>query len=216
MPKCTDGTVKFGRVGRQVIEAAFDGGDIVSDGGSMLVRQVDDRIGLTRMAAAAFDDKRRQASVKHDIRSLLTQRVYGLCCGWEDVTDHNALRHDLAMQTAVGRAEELASGPTLSRLENCATMAHAVALNRVLLEQFIASRDAAPEELCWTSTPRTCRCTVSRKGRTSMRTTTTIATCRCTCSAVRTCWARAGTIRPACSARWSSSSRAAFARPGPR
>jgi hypothetical protein len=130
-----------------VVEAAFDGGDIVSDGGSMLLRQVDDRIGLTRMAAAAIGDRRRRASVRHDIRSLLAQRIYGLCCGWEDVTDHNALRHDLAVQTAVGRDEELASAPTLSRLENSASMAHAVALNRVLLEQFIASRDAAPDEL---------------------------------------------------------------------
>jgi hypothetical protein len=139
--------VGFGKVGRRVVEAAFDGGDIVSDGGSLLLRQVDERIGLTRMAAAALGDKRRKASVKHDMRSLLAQRVYGLCCGWEDFTDHNALRHDLAVQTAVGRDEELASGPTLSRLENSATMAHAVALNRVLLEQFIASRGAVPEEL---------------------------------------------------------------------
>jgi hypothetical protein len=81
------------------------------------------------------------------MRSLLAQRVYGLCCGWEDVSDHNALRHDLAVQTAVGRDEELASAPTLSRLENSATMAHAVALNRVLLEQFIASRGERPDEL---------------------------------------------------------------------
>jgi hypothetical protein len=147
MPKCTDEAVEFGRVGRRVVQAAFDGGDIVSDGGSLLLRQVDERIGLMRMAAAALGDKRRRASVRHDMRSLLAQRVYGLCCGWEDVTDHNALRHDLAVQTAVGRDEELASGPTLSRLENSATMAHAVALNRVLLEQFIASRDGAPEEL---------------------------------------------------------------------
>jgi hypothetical protein len=147
MPKCTDEAVEFGRVGRRVVQAAFDGGDIVSDGGSLLVRQVDERIGLTRMAAAALGDKRRRASVRHDMRSLLAQRIYGLCCGWEDVTDHNALRHDLAVQTAVGRDEELASAPTLSRLENSATMAHAVALNGVLLEQFIASRDAAPDEL---------------------------------------------------------------------
>jgi hypothetical protein len=139
--------VRFGKVGRRVVEAAFDGGDIVSDGGSLLLRQVDERIGLTRMAAAAFGDARRKASVRHDMRSLLAQRIYGLCCGWEDVSDHNALRHDLAVQTAVGRDEELASGPTLSRLENSATMAHAVALNRVLLEQFIASRDRAPDEL---------------------------------------------------------------------
>ena len=147
MPKCTDGTVRFGKVGRRVVEAAFDGGDIVSDGGSLLLRQVDERIGLTRMAAAAFGDVRRKASVRHDMRSLLAQRIDGLCCGWEDVSDHNALRHDLAVQTAVGRDEELASGPTLSRLENSATMAQAVALNRVLLEQFIASRGSAPDEL---------------------------------------------------------------------
>ncbi|HET8744750.1 MAG TPA: IS1380 family transposase [Ramlibacter sp.] len=147
MPKCTDGAVRFGKVGRRVVEAAFDGGDIVSDGGSLLLRQVDERIGLTRMAAAALGDPRRKASVRHDLRSLLAQRVYGLCCGWEDVTDHNTLRHDLAVQTAVGRDEALASAPTLSRLETSATMAHAVALNRVLLEQFIASRDGAPVEL---------------------------------------------------------------------
>jgi len=147
VPKCTDAVVGFGKVGRRVVQAAFDGGDIGSEGGAMLLRQVDERIGLTRMAAAALGDKRRRASVRHDMRSLLAQRIYGLCCGWEDVTDHNALRHDLAVQTAVGRDEELASAPTLSRLENSATMAHAVALNRVLLEQFIASRDAVPDEL---------------------------------------------------------------------
>jgi hypothetical protein len=139
--------VRFGKLGRRVVEAAFDGGDIVSDGGSLLLRQVDERIGLTCMAAAAFGDDRRKASVRHDMRSLLAQRIYGLCCGWEDVTDHNALRHDLAVQTAVGRDRALASAPTLSRLENSATMAHAVALNRVLLEQFITSRMDVPDEL---------------------------------------------------------------------
>lgn len=239
MPKCTDQSVEFGRVGRRVVQAAFDGGEIVSDGDSLLLRQVDERIGLARMEAVASGDKRRRASVRHDMRSLLAQRVYGLCCGWEHVTDHNTLRHDLAVQTAVGRDEELASGPTLSRLENSATMAHAVALNGVLQAQFIAScqwhpnfqlgiiglpmTPAAtlhPTNSCWTSTPRTCRCTASRRVRTSMPTTTTTATCRCTCSAARTCWreccARAGVIRPACSARWSSSLHAASGRPGRR
>jgi hypothetical protein len=147
MPKCTEGPVKFGKVGRRVVEAAFDGGDIVSDGGALLLKQVDDRIGLTRAAARVFADGRRAASVRHDIRSLIAQRVYGLCCGWEDVSDHNTLRHDLVHQTAVGRAEELASAPTLSRLETSATSEHAAALHAVLLDQFIASRQAAPDEL---------------------------------------------------------------------
>ena len=147
MPKCTDGTVEFGRVGRRVVEAAFDGGDIVSDGGVLLLRRVDERLGLTRAAALALGDERRAASVQHDLRSLLAQRIYGLCLGWTDVCDHNALRNDLVMQTAVGRAEPLGSAPTLSRLETAAKPAHAAALQEVLMQQFIASHDKAPKEL---------------------------------------------------------------------
>jgi hypothetical protein len=147
MPKCTNETVRFGKVGRRIVQAAFDGGDIVSEGGAPLLRLVDERIGLTRAAAQVFADGRRAASVRHSMCSLLAQRVYGLCCGWEDVSDHNTLRHDLALQTAVGRAEELASAPTLSRLETSATMAHAAALHGVLLDQFIASHKTAPDEL---------------------------------------------------------------------
>ncbi|HEV6966102.1 IS1380 family transposase [Roseateles sp.] len=147
MPKCTNGTVGFGKVGRRVVQAAFDGGDICSEGGAPLLRLVDERIGLTRAAARVFADSRRAASVRHDMRSLLAQRVYGLCCGWEDVSDHNSLRRDLALQTALGSDQELASAPTLSRLETSATTAHATALHAVLLEQFIASHKAPPDEL---------------------------------------------------------------------
>ena len=116
MPKCTDESIQFGRVGRRVVEAAFDGGDIVSDGGVLLLKQVDERLGLTRAAALAFGDERRGASVQHSMHSLLAQRIYGLCLGWADVCDHNVLRSDLVMQTAVGRAEALGSAPTFSRL----------------------------------------------------------------------------------------------------
>ncbi len=130
-----------------MIKAAFDGGDLASDAGVVLLRQVDEHLGLTRAAARVFDDRRRQASVTHGERDMLAQRVYGLCCGWEDMSDHNVLRHDLALQTAVGRVDELASGPTLSRLETAATPAHAAALNGVLLEQFIAGHARAPKEL---------------------------------------------------------------------
>jgi hypothetical protein len=147
MPKCTDGIVSFGKVGRRVVQAAFDGGDIVSDGGVMLVREVDRRLGLTKAAANAFTDGRRAASVQHSMQDVLAQRVYGLCCGWEDVSDHNELRRDMMLQTAVGRTEALASGPTLSRLETAATPALAGALNAVLLDAFIASQAQAPREV---------------------------------------------------------------------
>ena len=147
MPKCTDETVEFGRVGRRVVQAAFDGGDIVSDGGVLLLKRVDERLGLTRAAALAFGDERRSASVVHSLQSVLAQRIYGLCLGWSDVCDHNVLRNDLVMQTAVGRDQPLASAPTLSRLETGATPEHAAALHEVLMQQFIASHAKAPKEL---------------------------------------------------------------------
>lgn len=147
MPNCTVEPVELGRVGRRVIEAAFDGGDIVSDGGVLLLRQVDQRIGLTKAIGRVFDDRRRRASVTHSMRDMLAQRIYGLCCGWEDVCDHNVLRGDLALQTAVGRVDALASAPTLNRLETSATREHAAALHGVLLDQFIASKSSRPKEL---------------------------------------------------------------------
>lgn len=147
MPNCTNEPIELGKVGRRVIEAAFDGGDIVSDGGVLLLRQVDRRIGLTKAIARVFEDRRRRASVSHSMRDLLAQRVYGLCCGWEDVCDHNVLRRDLALQTAVGKVDDLASAPTLSRLETSSTRAQAAALHGVLLDQFIASKGKRPKEL---------------------------------------------------------------------
>lgn len=130
-----------------MVEAAFDGGDIVSDGGVFLLRQADQRSGLSEAAARAFGDGRRRLSVTRSVRDMLAQRMYGLCCGWEDVCDHNVQRRDLALQSAVGRAEVLASAPTLSRFENASTGEQAAALHGVLLDQFIASHATQPREL---------------------------------------------------------------------
>src|SRR5450755_1937659 len=152
MPKCTDGTMEFGRLGRRVIDANFEGGDISSDGGVLLLRRVDERIGLSRAAAAVFSDARDPTRITHGLRELLAQRIYGLCCGYEDLNDHDVLRADLLMQTAVGRVDALASSPTLSRLETRATRAQAVTLHGVLIEQFIASHKTAPAELKRSST----------------------------------------------------------------
>lgn len=147
MPKCTEARVGFGRLGRRVIEADFTGGDLSSDGGLLLLRQLDERLGLSRAAAAAIPDPRDPERIRHGLREMLAQRLYGLCCGYEDLNDHKTLRDDLLMQTAVGRDEALASAPTFSRLENRATRAQAVALHGVLLDQFVASHAKAPEEL---------------------------------------------------------------------
>jgi hypothetical protein len=147
MPNCTGQQMLFGRLGRREIEANFGGGALSSDGGLMLVRQVDRRLGLSKAVADALHDPRDPERITHELRDLVAQRLYGLCCGYEDLNDHGQLRQDPLMQTAVGTAAELASSPTLSRLETRATRSDIVALNRVLVEQFIASHRIAPEEL---------------------------------------------------------------------
>ena len=150
-PNCTEevdvGPIDFGRVGRRVVEGRFDGGSMTSDGGVMLLSQTDRRLGLLDAAACCIADPRNPLLITHAVRDMLRQRVYGLALGWEDLNDHGALRQDVAMQTAVGVDREVASAPTLCRLEKWADRATAVRLHRLLVEQFIASFKTAPEEL---------------------------------------------------------------------
>jgi hypothetical protein len=80
--------------------------------------QVDQRLGLLKTVSRQLIDRRRKKSLEHDLMSLLRQRVYGLALGYEDLNDHNPLRHDLALQTAIERDTVLASASTLCRLEN--------------------------------------------------------------------------------------------------
>ncbi len=132
--------------GRRV-EAAFKGGDVTSDGGVLLLRQADRLLGLTAAATKVLEDPRRQASCDHSQLSMIRQRVYGLALGYEDLNDHDTLRHDLAWQTAVERDQPAASSPTLCRLENRANRSAAVAFHELLVEQFIASHKRPPKEL---------------------------------------------------------------------
>jgi hypothetical protein len=113
----------------------------------VLLRQVDQRIGLSQAAAQVLHDPRDPDRITHSLRDLIAQRLYGLCCGYKDLNDHDRLRHDPLLQTAVGKAEVLASSPTFSQLENQASRADIGALNRVLVEQFIAAQPQAPTEL---------------------------------------------------------------------
>lgn len=113
----------------------------------MLLRQVDRKIGLSAAIAAALHDPRNPDFIVHELRDLVAQRLYGLCCGYEDLNDHAALRQDPLMQTAVGTGEGLGSSPTLCRMERRVTRADVAALNRMLVEQFIASQATPPVEL---------------------------------------------------------------------
>ena len=147
MPKGTADDLSFGRLGRRVIEANFEGGALSSDGGVMLRRQIDRRIGLSKAVAAALHDPRKPDAVVHDLSNLVAQRLYGLCCGYEDLNDHDTLRRAPLMQTALGVGHDLGSSPTLSRMERRARRADMLALNQVLVDQLIASHTAAPAEL---------------------------------------------------------------------
>lgn len=78
MPKCTEAKIDFGRLGRRIIEADFTGGDLSSDGGVMLLRQVDERLGLSHAAAAGLPDPRDPERIERGLREMLAQRIYGL------------------------------------------------------------------------------------------------------------------------------------------
>lgn len=150
-PNCTEREepqkIEFGRLGRRAVEGRFDGGSMTSDGGVMLLGEVDRKLGLLEAAARCIADPRNPLLIKHQVRDMLRQRVYGLAQGWEDLNDHAALRLDVAMQTAVGVDREVASAPTLCRLEKWADRPTAWRLHGLLIDQFIASFKSAPAEL---------------------------------------------------------------------
>jgi hypothetical protein len=147
MPDCTHNQPTFPSFDRRKIEADFSGGDVSGDGGILLLRQADRHLGLVTALDAALHDPRHPALITHRQIDLLRQRIYGLALGYEDLNDHDTLRHDLAWQTAVERTDALASSPTLCRLEQRVNRQGAVAFHRVLIEQFIASFKEAPTEL---------------------------------------------------------------------
>jgi hypothetical protein len=113
----------------------------------MVLRQTDRRLGLVEALDAAISDPRAPDLITHRQVDLLWQRIYGVALGYEDLNDHDTLRKDLVWQSAVERDTELASSPTLCRLENRADREPAWAMSRVLVEQFIASFKVAPAEL---------------------------------------------------------------------
>ncbi len=147
MTECTPASFEFPACKRRRVQASFDGGAITSDAGALLLRQVDQRLVLTRAVARALNDPRRSASCDHDSLSLVRQRIYALALGYEDLNDHQQLRCDAALQTAVERDTVLASQSTLCRFENRAERESAWQVHQVLVEQFIASFKRPPKKL---------------------------------------------------------------------
>jgi len=133
------------------VVADFGGGRLTSDGGALLLREVDRRLGLVEALAACLTDPRDPAKITHEQSTMLRQRILGLALGYEDLNDHATLRSDPLFSVLAEQrpdpAAPLASPPTLCRLENRVDRAALVRLSAVFVEQFIASYDAPPDEL---------------------------------------------------------------------
>ena len=147
MTNCTKPLFEFPVCKRRQVEAAFEGGDVTSDAGILLLRQVDKRLGLIESAARCLKDPRDPAKVIHTVPDMLRQRIFGLALGYEDLNDHLTLRNDPGFQTGVDRDTPLASSATLCRFENRADRDLFWSFHNLMVDQFIASYSQAPDEL---------------------------------------------------------------------
>ena len=147
---------------RREIRAQFDGGAITSDGGGLLLREVEKRIGILRQFAACFTDYRNPDLLEHPVEEMVAQRVYGLALGYEDLNDHEELRNDPLLAVLVEKShpgnEALAGKSTLNRLELTKETASRKerykkivldhgAVDRLLVEVFLEAHQEAPKEI---------------------------------------------------------------------
>lgn len=149
MSESTSVQLRFPPIDGLTVRGAFDGGALSSDFGPLILRGVDRQIGLTERLAAAFDDQRHPSYITHPARDLIAQRLYQIACGYEDGNDANALRRDPLFKLGLERrpldsATDLASAPTLSRLENAATTKDLYRIARAYVDQFMASYASPP------------------------------------------------------------------------
>jgi Transposase DDE domain group 1 len=105
MTECTQSVFEFAGLYQRQVVAQFDGGDITTDAGGLLLREVDGKLNLIARLAGCFVDHRRPDRTEHGVRELVAQRVYGLALGYEDLNDHDQLRADPLMAVLVGKAE---------------------------------------------------------------------------------------------------------------
>ena len=119
MTECIQSSFGFEAFGTREVVSKFDGGTISSDGGALLLRQTDQRLNLLPRLAKCFLDGRNQKLVEHSIQQMVSQRIYGLALGYEDINDHEQLRNDPVFGILSGRddLEPLAGKSTLNRLE---------------------------------------------------------------------------------------------------
>jgi DDE family transposase len=172
MTQCNPKRLEFHALGNREIAAHFDGGDISSDAGGLLLREVEGRIGLLKRLAVCFTDHRNQKLIEHPVENLIAQRVYGLCLGYEDLNDHDQLRADPLLAVMVGktdpkgerrraaqdRGKALAGKSTLNRLERTGADAgreerykkivmNPEAIDRLMVDSFLDAHRRAPAQI---------------------------------------------------------------------
>ena len=169
---CKPIQIEFQGLGRRKVQAAFDGGHISSDGGALLLREVDRRFGITSGLAECFTDHRREDLIEHTVLELLRQRIYGIALGYEDLNDHDDLMRDPLLSMVLGkrdpegndrrrscdRGKALASSSTLNRLELTPDDAdverrykkivhHPEQIEELLITLFLDSYEKIPDEI---------------------------------------------------------------------
>ena len=123
--QCSADRFDFAPVAKRPVVASFDGGAITADAGAVLLGQTDRAIGLVDRFAGCFDDHRRAGLIEHEVRTLVGQRVFAIALGYEDLNDHDHLRHDPVMAILAGKLE--------ARRRDCAPVAGKSTLNRLEL-----------------------------------------------------------------------------------
>lgn len=117
-------SVLFKGLAAKPLTVRFEDERTSSDGGAILLKAADERMGMLSSMAAAFTDRREGSRVKHEVEELLAQRIFGIACGYEDGNDAARISGDPVMKTLSGRdpfGEDLASQPSISRSERSAT-----------------------------------------------------------------------------------------------
>jgi DDE family transposase len=138
-------------VARKKVSVAFDGGLLSSNGGVLLLRGVERRLGLAARLAGCIRDKRNPESILHTVEEMLRLRMLAIAAGYEDADDCDALRHEPLFKMALGRGPEtgdpLCSQPTMSRLENAPSRIEIARMMAAMIDQFCASYRRAPASI---------------------------------------------------------------------
>jgi hypothetical protein len=152
MDDCATQTMRFETEGSLALEAAFDGGRLTSDGGLLWLARVDEELGLCEAISKCVPEWRTRKA-RHSLASLVRQRVFQIACGYDDQDDSDTLREDPLLKLCCGSLPEsgldLASQPTISRMENAATMRSCHRIAEVLFEIYLRERerDGAPKKV---------------------------------------------------------------------